>query len=116
MWVKKFSDPHALIRLCKSRNILPLKVIKVKLKHNERENHYLYIFYITAREVAFTDDPTDFSGVGGSYHRILEDYLTYLKAAGIPIEEYEMPFKLYNEIATIYMIWLLENKGEKLVM
>jgi len=101
MKVKEFHSFYQLKNMLEKRGLIPMEVTKITLKHNEKENHYVYVFEITVGEYWFTDSPTNFSGSGGAMYRELEKFIEYLKTyPQIVFKEFEMPYEFY---------WLLKN-------
>jgi len=92
-----------ILDLLERAKIIPLKIIIVKLKHNERQNHYLFVFQVTSSTRWYIDGATDFSGTGGRMFNELTEYVNKMKNFfKVPVVMYEIPFEVY---------WLAKHCG-----
>lgn len=110
MNVREFHSTEEFKNHLIERNLIPLKCIRIQLRHREGGSHYAYIFYVTYHDVWFTDSPTDFSGYGGSFKRTLDNLVARLVQMGMKIKEYIMDYELYNDLRTV--MYYLYRKEE----
>ena len=94
-------DTIAKLEALEAKGARLLEVHIIKLRENEAEAHYCYVF-ITTHGVIVNDSPTDYSGTGSRIKRELDEYIA---KRGIKPQLHEWDFSLYWLLRNIFMGW-----------
>lgn len=104
MKIKEISRLEELNEWIRNQMLIPypLKLIRAKLKHENGNNHYLYIANFGNDTILYADNATDYSGSGMHTKKEMDKAFEYLsRAFNVEIEEYEIPFELYWQLKLI---------------
>jgi hypothetical protein len=112
MSVVEIREPSEFLRSFAKRVWIPapVELTRVKLKHTDKNNHYLYIIsFGYGKEVYFHDDATDFSGTGGRYKAEMDAIFNVLSERfNVTIKEMEMGFELYWRLKNMFFHYYKE--------
>jgi hypothetical protein len=83
---------------------IPINLTRVRLRHGDGTNHYLYIIELGyGKETYFHDSATDYSGTGGRYREEMDEIFKNLSEHfEVQIREMEMDFELYWKLKNIF--------------
>lgn len=104
MKVKEVTRPEEIRRWIMNQVLIPapVKLIRTKLRHDNGNNHYLYIINFGNNTIFYLDNATDYSGSGMHTKKEMDKTFEHLSTTlNAKIEEYEMPFELYWQLKLI---------------
>jgi len=104
MKVKEITHPEEIRRWIINQTLIPypMRLIRAKLRHDNDNNHYLYIVNFGNDTVFYLDNATDYSGSGMHTKKVMDEMFEYLSETyKVDIENYEMPFELYWQLKLI---------------
>lgn len=113
MRVVEIHEPSRFWKELKNRRVFPSPVVltRVKLKEDERRNHYLYIVEFGYSEVYYHDSATDYSGTGGRYKEEMDAIFKHLSELfNTQIIEKEMDFELYWKLLNMFYFRFTEGR------